>query len=321
MADTKIIAVLGATGAQGGGLCRAILADPSQSFTCRALTRDPDKDSANALADQGAEVVKADLDDPASLERAFAGAHGVYGVTPFWEHFSGPRETTQAKNIADAARVAGVRHVIWSTLEDTRTLLPPDDDRMPVLQERYRVPHFDAKAEADQFFAELPVTYLITSYYWENLYKFGLAPKRDADGYSWAFPMGDARLAAISAEDIGRVAHGIFTAGEQYFGRHVGIYSQALTLEEMGQALSDVLGIGPIRYTPVDADGYRSLGFPAADELGNMFQIYRDFENDVLGIRDADEARRLNPSLQTFEQVIEKNRQPILAAMGAPAGS
>jgi uncharacterized protein YbjT (DUF2867 family) len=315
MSEQKIIAVLGATGAQGGGLCRALLADSSQSFACRAITRDPGQDKAKALADQGVEVVKADLDDPASLERAFAGAHGVYGVTPFWEHFSGARETAQAKNLADAARVAGVRHVIWSTLEDTRSLLPDGDERMPILQDRYRVPHFDAKAEADRFFADLPVTYLITSYYWENLYKFGLAPKRDAEGYSWAFPMGDARLAAISAEDIGGVALGIFKAGEPYVGRRVGIYSQALTLEEMGQALSKVLGVGPIRYTPVDADGYRSLGFPGADELGNMFQIYRDFENEVLAARNPDEARQLNPALQSFEQVIEKNREPILAAM------
>src|SRR5690554_4560001 len=127
MADKKIIAVLGATGAQGGGLCQAILADSSGGFACRAITRDPSKDKAKALQAQGAEVVQADLDDVESLKKAFAGAHGVFVVTNFWEHFSGEKEKQQARNAADAARAAGVKHVVWSTLEDTRRLLSADD--------------------------------------------------------------------------------------------------------------------------------------------------------------------------------------------------
>ena len=190
----KIIAVVGATGTQGGGLARAILADPSGGFAVRAITRDPNKDNAKALASKGAEVVSANLDDVESLKKAFAGAHGVYAVTNFWEHFSGEKEKAQAKNIADAAKAAGVKHVIWSTLEDTRKLMDPGDKRMPFLQDKYRVPHFDAKAEADAYFSGLPVTYLVTSFYWDNLYMFGLAPKKDESGvYSWTFPMGNSK--------------------------------------------------------------------------------------------------------------------------------
>src|SRR5918993_1578494 len=186
MADKKIIVVTGATGTQGGGLVRAILADPNSGFAVRAVTRDPNKDKSKELAGAGAEVVKADLDDVESLKKAFAGAHGVYAVTNFWEHFSAEKEKAQAKNIAEAAKAAGVKHVIWSTLEDTRKFMPADDKRMPLLQEKYRVPHFDAKAEANAYFSGLPVTYLVTSFYWDNLYLFGLAPKKDADGvYSW----------------------------------------------------------------------------------------------------------------------------------------
>jgi uncharacterized protein YbjT (DUF2867 family) len=81
MADKKIIAVTGATGAQGGGLARAILDDPSGEFALRAVTRDPGKDAAQALADRGAEVVQADLDDEASLRNAFDGAYGAYCLT------------------------------------------------------------------------------------------------------------------------------------------------------------------------------------------------------------------------------------------------
>ena len=308
----KIIAVVGATGTQGGGLARAILADPSGGFAVRAITRDPNKDNAKALASKGAEVVSANLDDVESLKKAFAGAHGVYAVTNFWEHFSGEKEKAQAKNIADAAKAAGVKHVIWSTLEDTRKLMDPGDKRMPFLQEKYRVPHFDAKAEADAYFSGLPVTYLVTSFYWDNLYMFGLAPKKDESGvYSWTFPMGNAKLAGIAAEDIGKVAYGIFKAGQEYVGKTVGITGENLTVNEMGEKLSKGLGIGSVKYNAVEADTYRGFGFPGADEMGNMFQVYRDFEKEVLAARSADVARKLNPQLQTFDQWLAKNRSKI----------
>ncbi len=316
MADKKTIAVLGATGSQGGGLCRAIVEDPDGEFACRAITRDPSKDKAKELASKGAEVVAADIDDVESLKKAFAGAYGVYAVTNFWEHFSADKEKEQAKNIAEAAKAAGVKHVVWSTLEDTRKLMASDDERMPMLQEKYRVPHFDAKAEADAFFSGLPLTRLVTSFYWDNLYMFGLAPKKGEDGtLSWAFPMGNAKLAGIAAEDIGKCAYGIFKGGQEYIGKTVGIYGEALTIEQMGQTLSKVLGVGTIVYNAVDADTYRGFGFPGADELGNMFQVYRDFEKEVIGDRSADTARKLNPSLLTYEQFAAKYKDAILPAM------
>lgn len=309
--DKKIIAVIGATGSQGGGLARAILADPSGGFACRAITRDPSKDAAKALAAAGAEVVAADLDDVESLKKAFAGAYGVYCVTNFWEHFSGEKEKAQAHNMAEAAKAAGVKHVLWSTLEDTRALMSADDKRMPFLQQKYRVPHFDAKAEADAYFAGLPVTNLVTSFYWDNLYAFGLGPKKGEDGtYGWVFPMGDKRLAGIAAEDIGKAAYGIFKAGSKYVGKTVGIASEFLTIDDMSGALSKKLGI-TVKYNAVDADAYRGFGFPGADELGNMFQVYRDFEKEVVGARSADVTRELNPSTLTFDQWLDKYKNKI----------
>lgn len=318
MADKKIIAVLGATGSQGGGLARAILADGGGAFACRAITRDAGKDSARALAGQGAEVVQADIDDVESLGKAFAGAHGVYAVTNFWEHFSGDREKVQAGNIAEAAKAAGVKHVIWSTLEDTRKLMAADDQRMPYLQEKYRVPHFDAKAEADAFFAGLPVTYLVTSFYWDNLYMFGLCPKKGEDGrYAWALPMGDRKLAGIAAGDIGKVAYGVFGGGDTHVGKTVGIAGEFLTIRQMSDVLGSVLGLGEVAYHAVDADTYRGFGFPGADELGNMFQVYRDFEREVLAARSVEVARQLNPQLQSFEQFVVANRDRILGAINS----
>src|SRR5829696_6609678 len=258
MADKKIIAVTGATGTQGGGLVRAILADPNSGFTVRAITRDPNKDKAKALAAAGAEVVQGDLDDVESLKNAFAGAHGVYAVTNFWEHFSAEKEKSQAKNIADAARAAGAKHVIWSTLEDTRKLMSPDDKRMPMLQGKYRVPHFDAKADANAAFAGLPTTLLVTSFYWDNLYLFGLAPKKGEDGnYSWTFPMGNAKLPGIAAEDIGKSAYGIFKGGQQYIGKTVGIAGESLSFQEMSEKLQKTLGLSKVQFNAVDADVFR----------------------------------------------------------------
>lgn len=308
----KVIAVLGATGAQGGGLVRAILADPAGGFAARAVTRKVDSDKAKALAAAGAEVVAADLDDVASLTKAFAGAHGVYAVTNFWEHFSGEKEKAQAKNVAEAAKAAGVQHVVWSTLEDTRQWMPAGDTRMPMLQGSYRVPHFDAKAEADAFFAGVPTTFLRTSFYWDNLYMFGLAPKKGEDGkYAWAFPLGTSKMAGIAAEDIGKCAYGVFKAGSQYVGKTVGIAGEFISVADMGKALSKVLGIGEVTYNAVEADVYRSWGFPGADEMGNMFQVYRDFEGPFNANRSIPAAKALNPSLMNFEQFVEANKAKI----------
>ena len=139
MNNDKVIAVVGATGAQGSGLVRAILNDADGGFSVRALTRDVNSDKAKELARAGAEVVAANVDDPESLKSAFAGTYGVFCVTFFWEHFSPEQEQAQAKAMAQAAKHAGVKHVIWSTLEDTRKWVPLSDDRMPTLQEKYKV--------------------------------------------------------------------------------------------------------------------------------------------------------------------------------------
>ena len=133
MSEKKIIAVVGATGAQGGGLVRAIVSDPGSGLVARALTRDVNSDKAKALARLGVEVVAANLDDIESLKRAFAGAHGAFCLTNFWEHLSPEKEYAQVKTQAEAAKQAAVPHVVWSTLEDTRKWVPLSDNRMPTL--------------------------------------------------------------------------------------------------------------------------------------------------------------------------------------------
>ena len=309
MADKKIIAVMGATGAQGGGLVRAILDDPTGGFTARAITRDVNSEKAKALAHAGAEVVAADVDDTASLERAFAGAYGAFCVTFYWDHFSPEKELAHAAALVQAAKGAKLQHVIWSTLEDTRQWVPLSDNRMPTLMGKYKVPHFDAKGEANHLFTDagLPVTLLQTSFYWDNFIYFGMGPKKGPDGnVTLTLPMGDKKLPGIAAEDIGRCAYGIFQKRSQFVGKTVGIAGGHLTGAEMAAAFSKALGTEVV-YQAVPFDVYRGFGFPGADDLGNMFQFKHDFNEMYCAARDLDFSRSLNPRLQTFEQWLGAN--------------
>ncbi len=313
MAEKKIIAILGATGAQGGGLARAILSDPSSEFAVRAITRDPGSDKAKALAALGAEIVKADVDDVESLKSAFNGAYGAFCVTFFWDHFSPEKEKQHAANMAKAAKEAGVQHTIWSTLEDTRNWVPLHSDSMPTLMEQYKVPHFDGKGESNAYFTELgvPVTFLLTSFYWDNFIYFGMGPQKGEDG-KWALtlPMGKRKLPGIAAEDIGKCAYGIFKRGSEFIGKTVGISGEHLSGAEMAASFGNALGID-VSYNAVPPDVYRSFGFPGADDLGNMFQFKHDFEDVFRGARSVDFSRELNPSLQSFDQWLAENGSKI----------
>ena len=313
MAEKKIIAVVGATGAQGGGVVRAILSDPKGGFTARAITRDVNSDKAKALAKLGAEVVAADVDNLESLKKAFHGAYGAFCVTFYWAHFSPEKEMAEVKAMAEAAKHAGLQHVIWSFLEDTRKWVPLSDNRMPTLMGKYKVPHFDAKGESCKFFTELgvPTTFLLTSFYWDNFINFGMGPQKGSDGkLAITLPMGDKKLPGIAAEDIGKCAYGIFKKGREFIGKTVGIAGEHLTGAQMAAAFSKALG-QEVRYNSVPPEVYRGLGFPGAEDLGNMFQFKRDFEEYFCGARNPDFARSLNPALQTFEMWLAQNKSRI----------
>jgi uncharacterized protein YbjT (DUF2867 family) len=309
MADKKIIVVAGATGSQGGGLVRAILADRNGEFAVRALSRDTSSVKSKALAMAGAEVVPANMDDLESLKKAFAGAYGAYCVTFFWDHFSPEKELAHAGAMAKAAKEAGLQHVIWSTLEDTRKWVPLSDNRMPTLMGKYKVPHFDAKGEADRFFRDLgvPVTFLWTSFYWDNFVGFGMGPKKSPEGnLILSMPMADKKLAGIAAEDIGKCAYGIFKRGKDFIGKTVGIAGEHLTGIQMAAEMSRALG-KDVEYKAIPFDVYRGLGFPGAADLGNMFQFYCDFERDFCAVRDVGFARSVNPELQSFAAWLSEN--------------
>jgi uncharacterized protein YbjT (DUF2867 family) len=313
MADKRIIAVVGATGSQGGGLVRAILNDKSGQFQPRALTRNSHLEKAKTLAAMGAQIVEADLNNVETLIKAFEGAYGVYCVTNYWEHFSPEKEIANAEAMAKASKHAGVQHVIWSTLEDTRQWIPLSDNRMPTLMGKYKTPHFDAKGESNHFFTDLgvPTTFLLTSFYWDNFINFGMGPKKNPDGgYAITLPLGDKKLAGIAAEDIGKCAFGILN-DRQTIGKTLGISGDQLTGEQIASAMTIALG-KEICYSPIAPAAYRALGFPGAEDLGNMFQFYMEVEKYFCERRDIQATRALNPELLSFDGWLAQYKKQIV---------
>jgi uncharacterized protein YbjT (DUF2867 family) len=242
-----------------------------------------------------------------------AGARGAFCVTNFWEHFSPEKEIAQAHNMAAAAAAAGVEHVIWSTLEDTREYIPLASGRLPVLMGRYIVPHYDGKGEANRAFFDraVPATLLYTSFYWDNLVHFGMEPQRGADGrLRFVLPMGDAKLPGIAAADIGACAFGIFARGGDLVGKSVGIAGEHLSGAEMAARLSRALG-EPVDHAALSPDEYRALGFPGADDLANMFAFKHGFEHSYRASRSVECARALHPALLDFAGWLARNASRI----------
>ena len=157
----------------------------------------------------------------------------------------------------------------------------------------------------------MPTTYLLTSFYWDNFIHFGMGPKAGEDGQlAIAFPIGDARLPGIAAEDIGRCAYGIFKEGTDHVGKTIGISGEHLGGQEMADAFTAAIG-KPVGYYAVEPEAYRGFGFPGAEDLGNMFQYKRDFEGQFRETRSIEGSRRLNPQLQTLSQWLEANKDSI----------
>jgi hypothetical protein len=215
--------------------------------------------------------------------------------------------------MAEAAKEAGLKHVIWSTLEDTRKWVPLDDNRMPTLMGKYKVPHFDAKGEADECFRKLgvPTTFFRASFYWDNFIYFGSGPKKGPDGkYYLTFPLDDKKMAGIASEDIGKCAYGIFKRGKEEIGKTIGVAGAHLTGTEMADAMSKALD-KEVLYNNVTPETYRGFGFPGSDDIGNMFQFYRDFDEVCNSVRDVKFSKELNPELKSFEQWLSENAQKI----------
>jgi uncharacterized protein YbjT (DUF2867 family) len=325
MTDKPVIAVVGATGAQGGGLVRAILDDPTGPFTVRVLTRKPDSPRAQQFAARGAEVVRADLDDEASLKAAFDKAYGAFVMTNAWERRT-PEQTAarsgaqmeldQAANAARAAKATALRHVIWSTLEDTRPHFHHLGIDVPTLEKDYLVPHFDGKANANAYFTSLgvPTTLLEITFFYEAFLR-GQGPHRDPDGHLvLSIPLGDSMMALVAAEDIGRTAYGIFQVGARLIGRTVGLAGTHATGKQLAELFANLLG-EPVAYRPQTYEQVRNARFPRAEEMAANFRFFTDASENLIANRPLDRIRAINPQLQTLEEWATKHREQLNAAL------
>nr|BAB28172.1 unnamed protein product [Mus musculus] len=233
MADRKLVVVFGATGAQGGSVARALLEDGT--FRIRVVTRNPEQRAAKELKQQGAEVVRGDQDDAASMELALAGAHATFIVTNYWETCSQDREVQQGKLLADLAKRLGLHYVVYSGLENIRKLTAG----------KLAAGHFDGKGEVEEYFRDIgvPMTSVRLPCYFENLLSYFL-PQKAADGKSFLLdmPMGDVPMDGMSVSDLGPVVLSLLKKPEEYVGQNIGLSTCRHTAEEYAALLSKHTG-------------------------------------------------------------------------------
>lgn len=286
--ERPVAVVIGATGAQGGSVARALLADGR--YAVRAITRRPQSQAAQTLRNAGAYVLPGDLSEKATLQDLMAGARVVFGVTSFWEHFAG--EYAQGRNLIEVlANSPTLEHFIFSSqpfvLRATGGLLS--------------VPHFDIKAKLESETRDLglPATFVHLSFYYENVNNFYPAHQAQDGAYVFTLPLGDAPLAAVSVDELGGVVNGILARRREYLGRTVAIAGDEQPMSAYAQSMTDAFG-RTFRFEDISARDYATLGFPGSEEIAAMFDYYKRF---APARRSAiAESRALAGGMKTFAQ-------------------
>ena len=309
--DDRLYVVFGVTGAQGGSVAASLLAKGATRV--RGLTRNPTGDKAKAL-DSRIEVVKCDLDNEEEIKEALNGAYGVFLVTNFWEHFDANKEVDQVKRVADIAKESGVKHLVFSTLEDTSSI------DAPIVKDGFKTPHFDGKALASKYLKENAVelvTDFYTSFYYENFIYFGMAPKLNGaeDGvYRFGMPMGSKPLPMMAIEDCGK-AGAAALMDDSTIGKSVGIASCHMTGEEIAKTFAEATG-KKVEFVPMTRDQYAGLGFPGCEDLANMFKFKHDANEAFCAARDVKKSKKLaGGELKSFKSWLKDNIDAINGAM------
>ncbi|XP_068945475.1 nmrA-like family domain-containing protein 1 [Petaurus breviceps papuanus] len=293
MTSKKVIVVFGATGSQGGSVARAILED--KDFSVRALTRDVTRPAALALRDLGAEVVRCDLNDQESVKEALKGAYGAFLLTTYWSDFNKEKEVQQGKIVADASKQLGLKHVVYSGLENVKKLT----------KGKLEVPHFDGKGEVEEYFWSLgvPMTSVRVPPYFENFLSIWKPVKAsDGDYYNLLLPMNDIPMDGISVADLGPAVLSIFRSPEEFLGKAVGLSAEFLTIQQYADILSKTLGkvFKDAKMTP---EACEKLGFPGAKEIANMMRFFH-----MKPDRDLKLTHKLNPKVKSFSQFVLENK-------------
>ncbi|XP_078083848.1 nmrA-like family domain-containing protein 1, partial [Mustelus asterias] len=288
--------VFGASGNQGGSVAKALLKDGT--FKVRAITRNPRKQEAKELKGLGAEIVKADLDNEKSLFDALKNVYGVFLVTNYWECMDIDREVQQGKRVADISNHLGVKHIVFSGLENVRKLTNGKLD----------VPHFDGKGQIEDYFRELgaPMTSVRMPDYFENFLDVLRPVKSDKGYYVLDIPMGGVPMDGMSVKDLGGVVLAILKSPENFIGKEIGLSTDKLTIEEYADVMSRHTG-KIIRDSKMSIKDFEELNFPGAQELAKMFQFYMNQPD-----RNKDLTLMLNPEAQSFEEWMSRNKNAFM---------
>lgn len=277
MADQRVVVVFGATGLQGGGVVDALL--EQGNLKVRAVTRDPGSDKAKALASRGVDVVQADLEDFASLQKAFDGTYGAFLVTDFYRGAEAKpeKETAQGKAAVDAAKQAGVKHLVWSSLEDVRQF-PDVKAGLKEVSPGHYVAHFESKAEVTEYLKTtgVPYTELLTSAYYDNF--LGNVPfiRQDDGTYVFYQNTGSTPYAGHDVKDIGATTAVVLADPDKYLGQTVPVVAEYHTMNDAATIISKVTG-KTLKFVNVPDEAAAAAGYPAAADMANMFAYYRDF--------------------------------------------
>ena len=290
-AAKPIIAVFGATGAQGGSVVRHLASDGR--FAIRAITRNAAADKARELKEKyGAEVVEADASDAASYERAFAGAYGAFVVTAFWDPSSMGKEKEIGRGLVSAAKAAGVQHYVWSTLPFARKESGG----------KYSVPHFDDKAEVDEDVraAGFPYyTLFAAAFYYQNFSSF--FPIQKSEGGDLAVNIPDtSSITAYDVSQTGGIVAEIFHHREKWNGKYVAASADHFSLSEVEEVLTKAVG-KKVQVNRVPRDVFANFGFPGAHELAEMFSWFNDYTYFGKHIK-RETGLRAYPQLRTLEE-------------------
>ena len=275
-----LILVCGATGSQGGAVARRLL---DGGFRVRALTRDPQKPEAQALADKGAEVVQGDMDDRSSIDRVLEGAYGVFSVQNFWET-GYDREVRQGKTVADAAKAAGVDHLVYSSVGSAHR--------------QTGIPHFESKREIEEHVRRigLPYTILRPVFFmqnWEWMREMIL-------GGTLAQPLDpDRPFQHVAVEDVGAFAAIAFENPERWIGREVNLAGDEQTMPEIADTFGRVIG-REVSYYQVPWDQFE-------EQMGEESAVMYRWFNDVGYEADIASLRQEYPELTTFERYLRSH--------------
>jgi uncharacterized protein YbjT (DUF2867 family) len=285
-AGGRTIVVCGATGRQGGAVARHLIAD---GWTVRGLTRDPESAKARKLAQSGAEVVKGDMADRASLDRAFAGAHGVFNVqNPMISGFDA--EVEQGKTVADAAKAAGVEHIVYGAAGVGRTT---------------GIPSWDSKVEIEQHMKELdlPVTVLRPNAFMELMTDKAYYPNVAIWHVMVKLMGGDRNVPWLAVDDLGAIAATVFSDAERFVGQTIPLASDVKPLDETREIWADVYGKPPSKF-PMPVFIFQRIAGFAGKDLPTMWRWLRT--NSIP--EDTEPTRAIHPGALTLRQWMERKR-------------